>query len=382
MEVYLDNAATSHPKPPEVLTAVQEALTALNGNPGRSGHQRALKGARLLLEARSALASFIQASSPEEIIFTFNCTDSLNTAIKGSLYVGDHVVASCLEHNSVLRVLETLRARNLITYTLIAPEPDGFIDPAHYIDALTPRTRLCILTHASNVTGAIQPVAALGRLLKERGILFLIDGAQAAGHLPVNVQALNCDLYAFPGHKGLLGPQGTGALYIRSGLALQSFREGGTGSSSDNIRQPSERPECYESGTVNLPGIAGLFAGVRLVSNHLSSKLHRELELTAALIEGLRTIPGITLYTPDDSAGRVSTVSFNIGSDLSSQEAADYLDTCGIAVRGGLHCAPGTHQWLGTLKRGAVRASLSWQNTFEDIEHLLCSLHALSKSRS
>ena len=377
MEIYLDNAATSHPKPPEVLKAVREALTAYNGNPGRSGHERALAGARILLSARETLADLMHAPQPECIAFCFNCTDALNTAIKGTLHVGDHVVTSVLEHNSVLRVLESLRRRHLITFTLLSPKPDGMIDPSDFAAALRPNTGLCILTHASNVTGAIQPVAAVGEIMRRSGVPYLIDGAQALGHIPVNIQTLRSDLYAFPGHKGLLGPQGTGGLYVSPELPLNSFREGGTGSSSDSILQPTERPECFESGTVNLPGIAGMKAGAQLIASHQPEHMKHEQELTRALWDGLHSIPSVTLYTPQETACRVPTVSFNIGDQLTSAEAADALAAAHIAVRGGLHCAPGTHQWLGTTRRGAVRVSLNWQNTFEEIDRFLRTVRSL-----
>lgn len=377
MDIYLDNAATSHPKPDCVISAVQHALTVLNTNPGRSGHRQALAGARLLLNAREAIAGLINAPDDDCIIFCFNCTDALNMAIKGILHIGDHVIASSLEHNSVLRVLEGMRLHRYITVTLVDPEPDGAVCPDRIVKAIRPDTALCILTHASNVTGALQPVAAVGALMRAHGIHYLIDGAQAAGHLPVDVQALKCDLYAFPGHKGLLGPQGTGILYAAPGLSLRPFREGGTGSSSDSMTQPSERPECFESGTVNLPGIAGLFEGAKMIAANQSHYLARERELTGLLWEGLRSIPGVALYTPQDAAGRVGVVSFNLGSQLSSAEAADRLDTMNIAVRGGIHCAPAAHQWLGTLKRGALRASLSWQNTPEEIDVFLRAVRSL-----
>ena len=377
MEIYLDNAATSHPKPPEVLEAVQKALTQYNGNPGRSGHRRALNGARILLNARESLASLLHAPQAESIVFCFNCTDALNMAMKGSLHVGDHVVTSALEHNSVLRVLEGLRQRGLITYSIIQPEASGMVSPSDFAAALRSNTSLCVLTHASNVTGAIQPVAAIGEIMRRSGVRYLVDGAQAVGHIPVSIQLIGCDLYAFPGHKGLLGPQGTGGLYISPCCSLIPFREGGTGSASDSILQPTERPECFESGTVNLPGIAGLHSGAELIAAHLKEHLKREQELSCALWEGLKSIPSITLYTPQEAVNRVGTIAFNIGSQMSSSEAADRLDALHIAVRGGLHCAPLAHQWLGTLRRGAVRASLSWQNTFDEIDTFLRAVRSL-----
>lgn len=377
MEIYLDNAATSHPKPPSVLQAVHEALTTFNGNPGRSGHARALSGSRLILSARETLSALLNAPQPECIVFCFNCTDALNTAIKGSLCVGDHVVTSTLEHNSVLRVLKTLESRSLISLTLIDPEPDGMVNPLAFQRALRPDTRLCVLTHASNVTGAIQPVAEVGRIMQGAGVRYLIDGAQAIGHLPVDVQALRCDFYAFPGHKGLLGPQGSGGLYVASGTPLRTFREGGTGSGSDSMLQPAERPECFESGTLNLPGIAGMKAGANMLLQNQRSFMNAEQDLTRALWEGLQSLENVVLYTPAEASARVGVISFNVSGKTSS-EVCDHLSSLNIAVRGGLHCAPGAHQFLGTLRRGAVRASLSWQNTHKDVEALLRALHRFS----
>ena len=378
MPIYFDNAATSHPKPEAVVRAAVDAMTQFNANPGRSGHSAAIAAARRVLETRERLAALLGASDAMRVVFALNCTDALNLAIKGSLRRGDHVVATQLEHNSVLRPLNTLAARGRIGLTLVPPRPDGFVDPRDIRDALTARTRLIVCTHASNVTGAIQPVAAVGRLARERGIRFLIDGAQALGGLPVNVEALQCDLYAFPGHKSLLGPQGTGGLYIRPGVALTPLREGGTGSASDSLLQPPELPERYESGTVNLPGIAGLGAGVEYVAARLSQIMMHERELTCALYEGLSGIPGVELYSPRAEADRAAIVSFNLPG-LSSSQAADAFSARGVAVRGGLHCAPLAHRFLGTLARGAVRASVGHANTFEEVETFLRAAREIAK---
>ena len=379
MPIYLDNAATSHPKPDPVVRAVVSAMTETNANPGRSGHPAALAAARVVLEARERLAFLMNAPDAMRVVFTLNCTDALNLAIKGCLRLGDHVVATQLEHNSVLRVVSELAARGRIALTLVPPRPDGFIAPDDIRSALTPKTRLIVCTHASNVTGAIQPVAAVGALARSMGIRFLIDGAQALGALPVDVAALKCDLYAFPGHKSLLGPQGTGGLYIRPGLALNTLREGGTGSASDSMRQPAELPERYEAGTVNLPGIAGLGAGCAYVAQRLSQIMMHERELTQALYEGLENIPGTTLYSPAVEAGRAGIVSFNLA-DLSSAQVADALSSKGFAVRGGLHCAPGAHRFLGTLRRGAVRASVGHANTFEEIDAFLRAAREIARA--
>jgi len=376
MQIYFDNAATSHPKPSAVVQAVAKALTETNANPGRSGHRAAIEAARVVLDCRERLAALLGAGDPMRVVHCFNCTDALNLAIKGSLHVGDHVVATCLEHNSVLRVLHALATRGRITLTLVPPRPDGFVDPGDVGDALTPATALIVCTHASNVTGAIQPVAAIGQVAKAAGVRYLIDGAQALGGMPVDVKALGCDLYAFPGHKSLLGPQGTGGLYIAGGIRLNPLREGGTGTDSHSLLQPETLPERYESGTVNLPGIAGLAAGCAYVTPRLSQIMMQERELTQALYDGLAAMDGITLYSPAQEAGRAGIVCFNVG-DLPSAQVADALARRDIAVRGGLHCAPEAHRFLGTLLRGAVRASIGHANTFEEVERFLQAVRAL-----
>ena len=373
MPIYFDNAATSHPKPEGVAEAMLKALTEFNANPGRSGHDSALAAARRVLGCRERLAALLGAADAMSVIHCFNCTDALNLAIKGTLRAGDHVIATQLEHNSVLRVLGTLSARGRIGVTLVPPRPDGFVDPDDIRAAVTGKTALIVCTHASNVTGAIQPVAAIGQLARALGIRYLIDGAQALGAMPVNVNALNCDLYAFPGHKSLLGPQGTGGLYVAPGVALMPQREGGTGTESLNPVQPAEPPERYEAGTVNLPGIAGLEAGCAHVEAHLSTIMMHERELTAALYEGLVKMPGVTVYSPDQESGRAGIVCFNLG-DLTSAQVADALNRKGIAVRGGLHCAPGAHRFLGTVERGAVRASVGHANTFKEVDRFLAAV--------
>ncbi len=374
--VYLDNAATSSPKPQCVVDAVLRAMTDVNANPGRSGHARAIEAGRGVLECRAAIANLIGAEDPFSIAFAFNCTDALNLAIKGTLRRGDHVISTMIEHNSVLRVLKGLERSGQIMLTLVNPGPDYMVDPEEIARAVTANTRLVAITHASNVTGAIQPVAAIGAFCRESGIPCLIDGAQTLGSMPVNVNLLNCDLYAFPGHKGLLGPQGTGGLYVRPGFRLHTLREGGTGSSSESMYQPGELPEKFESGTLNYHGIAGLGAGTAYVSENLSQIFMRERELTTALCEAISGIPGATVYVPQHESERAGIVSFNIG-DLPSSQAADALDRAGFSVRGGLHCAPGAHMTLGTLRRGAVRASVGHATTFEEIDEFAKAVAAL-----
>ncbi len=377
MEIYLDNAATSHPKPPEVLLAMKQALTENNGNPGRSGHRRALSGARTLLQCREVLAEHLGNVDPFDIALMFNCTDALNLGIKGSLHKGDHVISSLLEHNSVLRVLEGLRLRGQIDVTLVPPNAEGIIEPEAVQRAIRPHTRLIALTHASNVTGAIQPISEYAQLANGAGIRLLIDGAQGFGLLPADVLKERIPLYAFPGHKGLLGPQGTGGLYIAPGIELNTLREGGTGSSSDSMRQPDERPERYESGTANLPGVAGLLAGASHVLKNGEQMIAHENALTDQLMSGLKGIDGVTIYHP--AARRVGVISFNVN-DFTSGAVADRLDQLGFCVRGGLHCAPGAHRVLGTLQRGAVRASIGHQNTPEEIDAFLGAVSQIARA--
>lgn len=376
MNIYFDNAATSSPKPPEVLERVNAALTEFNANPGRSGHSAALSAAREVLSARERLAALMNAGEETNIAFAFNCTDALNLAIKGALRYGDHVITTQLEHNSVLRPINALAARGRISLSIVSPRADGFVDPEDIRASIRKNTSLIAVTHASNVTGAIQPVAAIGELARREGILYLIDGAQAIGATPVNVRALSCDLYAFPGHKSLLGPMGTGGLYIRPGVVLRTLREGGTGTDSESMLQPDERPERYESGTLNLPGIAGLGAGCAFVAKRVSAIMSHERELTGALYEGLSAIRGAEIYSPREEAARAGIVSFNLPG-MTSSDVADRLGRMGIAVRGGLHCAPGAHRFLGTLRRGAVRASVGYANTFEEVDAFLNAVNAI-----
>lgn len=379
MDIYFDNAATSSPKPQAVVDEVVRALREYNANPGRSGHTASLQAARTVYNARKVLSELLHAEDGSCVCFASNCTDALNLGIKGILKQGAHVISTMLEHNSVLRPLSGLSAARRISLTLISPKGDGMVDPRDIRRAIRRETALIVCTHASNVTGAIQPVAAIGEIAREHGIHYLIDGAQALGAMPVDVQKLHCSMYAFPGHKGLLGPQGTGGLYIREGLLLSTIKEGGTGTDSDKMLQPSEAPERYEAGTVNTPGIAGLLRGAEHVSKHLVQIMMHERELTSFLYEGIRKMPGCTVYSPSEEAARAGIVTFNMG-DFSSSELADELGQRGIAVRGGLHCAPCAHRVLGTMERGAVRLSIGHANTFDEVETFLRILRDIARA--
>ena len=367
--IYLDNAATSFPKPESVYRAVETAMRRYGANPGRSGHRLSLAASRLVLGAREALAEFLRVRDPADIVFGANCTDMLNLAVQGVCRAGMHVLTSAYAHNSLLRPLHRLAEAGVIRLTIAA-------DPLKRMGA---DVDLLALPHADNVTGAILPAEQAALLCRVHGSLFLLDAAQSAGILPLYPQEWGVDLCAMPGHKALLGPQGTGALYIRPGLMLEPLKTGGTGTSSHLLTQPLERPERYESGTLNAPGLAGLAQGVRFCLAHRAETRGRELLLTERLLCGFLNTPKVTVYGPMEALSRVGTVSFNVGA-LPSEQVADRLDAeDGICVRGGLHCAPLAHEMLGTGGRGAVRASLGFASRKEDVDALLRAVGRMAR---
>ena len=364
--IYLDNAATSFPKPPSVIRAMTEALTEYGANPGRGGHQLALKAGRTVEKCRELAAEFFGAPSPERVIFTRNCTESLNLAIMGMLHKGDEVICSHGEHNAVMRPLERFVSRGDITVKLLRPDGQGLLSPDTLRRAITSRTSLVICCHASNVTGVIQPVAELGAVCRERGVPLLVDAAQTAGVLDVSLSRLNADMIAAPGHKGLMGPHGTGLLILREDINPEPLILGGTGSASESVRQPELLPDRYESGTLNLPGIAGLAAGLEFVSRQREDIHRYETGLNDRLRRQLGQIPGLTLLGNERIPRVGITAIVPAGGD--SAALADALDATGVAVRGGLHCAPAMHSYLGTMKSGAVRFSPGPFNTERDID--------------
>ena len=374
--IYLDNAATSYPKPEAVYRALDAFARQDLANPGRAGHKMALAAERALDDGRHLLNQFFHGQAPERFAFTLNCTDALNMAFKGALADGDHVVTSDLEHNSVSRPLRALEKDGRITLTRIKADGDGYLDPDDVRRALTPKTRLVALTHASNVLGAVQPVAEIGRIVRERDLLFLVDAAQTAGVIPIDVQAMHVDLLAFPGHKSLFGPTGTGALYVGPRVTLRAWREGGTGGDSSSETQPREYPYFLEGGTPNVLGVAGLSAGVRYVQEKgIENIASHENALIERLRGRLEAIDGVTVYGGRDAARRVSTLSFRTEA-LPAAELGGVLDQAfDIAVRPGLHCAPYIHRSLGTLAAGGtVRASAGAFNTVEDVDALAAAL--------
>lgn len=372
--IYLDNAATSFPKAPQVAQAMAGALEKTGANPGRAGHRLALAAGRIVWGCREQLAALLGVADPSRVVFCQSCTDALNTAIHGILRPGDHAVATLLEHNSVLRPLSERARAGLNPLTLVHPGPDGRVTPEGVRAALTRRTRLVVFTHCSNVTGVVQDVRPIAALCRRAGVTLLVDAAQSLGLVPARPDELGADLLAFPGHKGLLGPHGTGGLYVREGVALRPLRQGGTGSMSESMFQPEDMPDRFESGTLNLPGIAGLAAGVRFLCQHEAEIAAHHRRLCERLRAGLGAIPGVALYSPPGSL----LVSFNVRA-MASGEVADALDARGIAVRGGLHCAPGAHQLLGTLETGAVRVSPGPFNTDADVDRLLEAVAAIAR---
>lgn len=377
--IYFDNAATTFPKPPAVLAAVRATMEKICANPGRSGHDLSIACSRLVLHTRQKAADFLGIANSDNLIFCQNGTDALNMAIKGIVRPGMHVVTTQLEHNSVIRPLRTLERRGFIRLTVVAPGDDGVVRSDAMLAAIHRRTRLVIMTHASNVLGTLQPIAQVGDYCQKHGIVFMVDAAQSAGCAPIDVRAQHIDLLAMPGHKGLYGPQGTGLLYIAPHLALDTLREGGTGTSSELMYQPNEMPERFESGTLNTPGIAGLFCGLTYVEKNFESIRRHEAALTQRLMNNLASIAQVQVYGTHDIEKKVGVVAFNVG-DRQSGEIADQLNEHGFALRGGLHCAPGVHQFLGTLAQGAVRASIGAFNTQREVDQLSEAVESIAKS--
>lgn len=382
--IYLDNAATSWPKPETVYAACDRYLRQLGAPVGRSAYRHAAEVEQIVQSARRRLAQRLHAPGPERIVFTFNGTDALNLAIHGLLRPGDHVVTTVTEHNSVLRPLRELQRRHGVQVTLVPCDGQGRVAADEFARALRDQTRLAVLCHASNVTGALQPAAEIAAACRQAGIPLLLDAAQSAGHVPIDVQAMQLDLVAAPGHKGLLGPLGTGFLYIRPGLEdqLLSLRQGGTGSVSQQDMQPDWLPDKYESGNHNAPGLVGLAAALEFLEAQGDQHRQGEVELTRHLLAGLSEIPGIRVYGPaDDPTARVGVVSFTLpGYD--PQELAAMLDAAaGIQVRAGLHCAPRMHEALGTLEGGGtVRISLGLFNTQQHVEAALETVRQFAAS--
>lgn len=379
--IYLDNAATSWPKPESVYQTMDEFLRKKGANPGRGSHSMAVAARETVEETRLLIARLINAREKERIIFTLNCTDALNLGLKGLLRPGDHVITSSVEHNSVTRPLRKLE-RQGVSVTRLTPSPESGVVSARAIEeAITSGTKLLVMTHASNVTGAIQPVEEYGKVARKHSLVFMVDAAQTAGKYPIDVEAGNIDLLAFSGHKGLLGPPGTGVLYIGERVDLEPLLEGGTGSYAEMEEQPKTLPYRYESGTVNSVGIAGLGAGVKFIlSEGLDRIWAHERDLMGRLIKGLSSVPGLTLYAARDELKQAPVLSFSL-TGYEPNEAGAVLDQAfDIKVRAGLHCAPAAHKTLGTYPLGTVRLSPGYFNTVDEIDIALQALEKMART--
>ncbi|HEY5672480.1 MAG TPA: aminotransferase class V-fold PLP-dependent enzyme [Malonomonas sp.] len=373
--IYLDNAATSHPKPESVYRAVDAALRS-GASPGRGGYQQALSAERQVFETRELLADFFNVADSEQFIFTPNATAAINQALFGLLVSGDRVVTTSLEHNAVARPLRALQDRGVKVEKVSADPLTGIVAAEALQQAcLKEPTRLLLVNHCSNVYGALQPIDALGHWCREQGILFMVDGSQSVGCFPLDFQSLSVDLFAAPGHKGLLGPQGTGFLYSRSGLQLTPLIYGGTGANSHSDLPPQALPERLECGTLNAPALAGLRAAVTfLQATGIETVSRRESCLVKNLVQGLVAIDRVQVYGPTDIRLRGGAIAFNLDGCDPAEVGFKLDQQHNIAVRVGLHCAPDAHKTIGTYPIGTVRVSPGYFTTDEEIELFLAAI--------
>ncbi len=374
MSIYLDNAATSWPKCPQVIASMQDYLCECGGSPGRAGHGKSLASSRMVYDTRDQLATMFNAPSTDRVVFAKNATEALNVILFGFLNPGDHVVTSSMEHNAVMRPLHHLESCG-VSLSVAACDAQGKIDPESVRRLLTSQTRLIIITHASNVTGALQPIAEIGSLAREFGVCFAVDAAQTAGVCPLDMQKNAIDFLAFTGHKSLGGPQGTGGLALGNDVDLRPLLFGGTGSASESELQPAFLPDKLESGTLNAIGLAGLGAALTDLANYGVDKvLPHEQKLLRRFRDGLRELPKIEVYGPADPSESVGVLSLNITGILCDEVGVRLEQQFGIFTRTGLHCAPAAHRSIGTLSRGTVRFSVSRFTTEADIDAALAAL--------
>ncbi len=366
--IYLDNAATSFPKPAETIDNLNNFVRNIGGNPGRSGHTLSLEAARVIFEAREKLTSFIGMKNSERLIFTQNGTESLNMALLGFLEAGDHVVTTSMEHNSVMRPLEFLRRSRGITYTAVPCCSEGFVDLEHLGKSVTPKTKAVIINHGSNVTGAIQPLKEIRKVIGDACLI--VDACQTMGSITVDMEAATADILCFSCHKSLFSIQGVGALYVREGIELVPLKFGGTGSRSESIEHPVFLPDKYECGTPNTPGIASLLGGLAFIEKEGLANIEAKKQmLRARLVDGLRQTPGTHVYGHEGRApaSYLAIVAFNIDGKLSSDTGYE-LSRRSIFVRIGLHCSPVAHQTIGTFPAGTLRASPGYLTDEADID--------------
>ena len=377
MEVYFDNAATSYPKPPSVYEAINFTLQHVGANPGRGEHSLSQSANRIIFKARETIAEFFNIPNSRNIVFTSNGTEAINLALKGFLKPGDHGIISSMEHNSVVRPLNSLK-NDGVNVTIVQCDKEGKLNPDYVFKEIKKNTRLIVLTHASNVTGTILPVEEIGEIAAKKGIPLLVDAAQTAGTIPIDVLRNNISLLACPGHKSLLGPQGTGFLYICEGFNLKPLIEGGTGSNSELSEQPDFLPDRFQSGTLNSPGIAGLKAGIEFINKKSiqTIKEHEDM-LSKTFINKLKEINRVRIYGPLSIKEKTAVVSFNIKGKDSADIATALDEKYQIMVRVGLHCSPHAHKTIGTFPDGTIRVSFSIFNTVHEIDYFIDSLKVI-----
>lgn len=377
--IYMDNAATTYPKPESVYMDVDYFNRHLGGNPGRGSNKKTLKAGSVLLECRDTLAELFNIRDSSCLAFTSNVTEALNIGLKGLLNRGDHVITTSMEHNSVARPLFVLQGRG-VEWTAVKCSDDGSLDPEEIRKAIRPNTRLICILHASNLTGTIMPLVEVGKIARENGILFMVDSAQTAGVLTLDVERQNIDILCFTGHKGLLGLQGTGGIYVRPGVEIRPLKEGGTGSLSEFLEHPEFLPDLLESGTPNTPGITGLLAGVEFIKKTGIDNIRKhEQRLTGLLLKGLKEIRGVLIHGSADTERQTAVVPFNINS-MDCGEVSMTLDyEFGIITRSGLHCAPLAHRTIGSFERGACRVSPGYFNTEDDIRKVIEAVYAIAQ---
>ena len=379
--IYVDNGATSFPKPPGVPEAISAALKDVPLSPGRSSHRGSLEAARILFNARERIAGLFKCGDSSRIVFTANVTESLNVGIMGLfphfLRQGDHIITTPFEHNSVMRPLRFLEQTADISISFLSLNEKGEVDASSLFPLQRENTRLIIANHVSNVTGAVAPIEEIGAA--KGNALFMVDAAQSAGVLPLDVEAMNIDFLAFTGHKALLGPTGTGGFYIRAGVDVKPLKRGGTGSRSEEEFQPGFSPDRYESGTPNTSGIAGLDGGVRFImETGLETIYSHEFKLTGKFLKGLASIAGIRLFGPPADTQRAAVISLQVDGKSESQVAQILDREYGIQVRAGLHCSPATHKAIGTFPQGTVRFSFGYFNTEDDVNRCLQALSGIA----
>lgn len=376
--IYLDNAATTMHKPKEVIEAVVEAMNSL-GNAGRGANAASLGAARTIYETRGRLARLFEAENPKQIVFTANSTESLNIAIKGLFKTGDHVISTMLEHNSVLRPLYEIQEKG-VEVTFLKSDRKGRVCYDDFEKECKDNTKAIICTHGSNLTGNLVDIKKVGEIAKKHNLLFVVDASQTAGVFPINVQEMNIDVLCFTGHKGLLGPQGTGGMYVREGLAIHPLKSGGSGVQTYNKHHPKEMPTALEAGTLNGHGIAGLCAALKYIEEiGMDNIRETEQKWMRMFYEGVKEIPNVTVYGDFSTEERCPIVTLNIGDYDSSEVSDELLMTYDISTRPGGHCAPLMHEALGTVEQGAVRFSFSHFNTEEEIQTAVRAVQELAK---